>query len=77
MEPMLNPLETGYPPCTVRKGGVATCYMLQLPKLEVLAARPDLFARSVSSKPIIRLQAPSVVTFTHQHQRKYERCLCV
>lgn len=53
------------------------CDMLQLPKLEVLAARPDLFARSVSSKPIIRLQAPSVVTFTHQHQRKYERSLCV
>lgn len=53
------------------------CNMLQLAKLEVLAARPDLFARSVSSKPMIRLQAPSVVTFTHQHPRKYERCLCV
>lgn len=38
----------------------ATWAELRLPKSkmdEVLAARPDLFARSVSSKPIIRLQA--------------------
>ena len=53
------------------------CCTVMLQLRQVLAARPDLFARSVCSKPIIRLQVPSVVTFTHQHQRKYERRLCV